>query len=180
MPVEQKYTLKAGSTSKLLLFYATDENGDGSTGLRPHLAGAAAAYIREGEPAAKPVPLGAGRLGEWSSGGLAEVDPVLMPGVYQFGAPDEMLAEGSTRVLLQLRFAGARIRPIEVSLVRFDPQDAERMGVWSLANDKRHEFLRRALPRLTEMELELGERAEGELRAKLNTSTGAQDPCATS
>lgn len=173
MPVEQKHTVKAGSTSKLLLFYATAENGEGMTGLRHDTPGAGAAYIREGELAAKRVPLGAGSAGEWSPGGLAEVDPELMPGVYQFCAPDEMLAEGSTRVLLQLRFPGAHVRPIEVSLVRYDPQDSERMGVWSLASDKRHEFLRRALPRFTEMELKLGEQVERELRAKLGTATGA-------
>ena len=47
-------------------------------------------------------------------------------------------------------------------------QDAERIGVWSLAGHKRHEFLLQALPRFTEMELALGEQAEKELKAKLN------------
>lgn len=173
MPMEQTNTMKAGSASQLLLFYATGETGQSKTGLRHDTPGAIAAYIREGELAAKRVPLSTGHLGQWSPGGLTEVDPELMPGVYQFGAPDEMLAEGATRVLLQLRFPGVHIGPIEVSLVRYDPQDSERMGVWSLASDKRHEFLRRALPRFTEMELKLGEKIEGELREKLGTATGA-------
>ena len=78
-----------------------------------------------------------------------------------------MLAQGSTRALLLLRFPGAKIVPIEISLVAYDPQDSERIGVTSLANDQRHKFLRRALPRLTEMDLALGEQAEGELRRAL-------------
>lgn len=174
MPVEHHHTIKAGTSSKLLLFFAAgaESAAAGRRGLKHDTPGAVAAYIREGEAAARPVQLVAGRLGHWSSGSLAEVDADLMPGVYQFGAPDALLAEGSTRALLMVRFPGARIRPIEISLVAYDPQDSERIGVWSLASDKRHEFLRRAMPRLTEMELALGEQAEGELLRRLNERKG--------
>ena len=110
-----------------------------------------------------------GRVGEWGSGALAEVDPRLLPGVYQFGAPDEMVAEGCARAVLLIRFPDAVIKPVEIHLVAYDPQDSERMGVWSLAGHKRHEFLRQALPRFTEMELALGKEAEKELAAKLST-----------
>ena len=99
---------------------------------------------------------------------MAEVDPELLPGLYQFGAPDEMLAEGSARAVLLIRFPDTVIKPVEINLVAYDPQDAERIGVWSLAGHKRHEFLRQALPRFTEMELALGEQAEKELAAKLS------------
>jgi hypothetical protein len=136
--------------------------------LATEIAGATAAYAREGEPAVHRVDLSEGRLGEWSAGSFAEADADLMPGVYQFALPDEMIAEGSTRAMLCLRFEGALIPPVEISLVAFDPQDAERIGVWGLANHKRHEFLRRALPRLTEMEYELGEQAESALREQLS------------
>jgi hypothetical protein len=167
MPVEHHNTVRAGTTAKLLLIFVDGGGGLGKTGLTHRSPGASAAYIREGEAAVRRVPLSPGRLGEWAPGGLVEVDAELMPGVYQVGVPDEMLAPGSTRAMLQLLFDGARVRPIEVSLVAYDPQDAERIGVWSLANDKRHEFLRRALPRFTEMELALGAQVEGELREKL-------------
>ena len=110
-----------------------------------------------------------GRVGEWGSGAFAEVDSELLPGVYQFGAPDEMIAEGSARAVLLIRFPETVVIPVEINLVAYDPQDAERIGVWSLAGHKRHEFLRQALPRFTEMELALGEQAEKELKAKLNT-----------
>lgn len=169
MPVQHNYTMKAGTKSKLLLFYAMSaETTSGKTGLAGNLSAASAAYIREGDPAARRVSIVQGRVGEWGSGAWAEVDPELLPGVYQFGAPDEMLAEGSARVVLLIRFPETVIKPVEINLVAYDPQDAERIGVWSLAGHKRHEFLRQALPRFTEMELALGEEAEKELAAKLN------------
>jgi hypothetical protein len=168
MPVQHPQTIKAGTTSKLLFVYAEDAagRGTGRTGLAHDTPGAAVCYVREGAPAAAAVRLVPGRLGEWAEGGFAEVDAELLPGVYQLGAPDAMLAEGSAWVLLLPRFPGAVIRPVEIQLVAYDPQDAERIGVWSLASSKRHEFLRRALPRLTEKELALGEQAEKELRAR--------------
>lgn len=171
MPVEHVHTIKAGATGQLLFMYAADEREPhiAKTGLTRSIANATAAFVREGESTVHRVSLNAAKLGEWSSGSFAEVDPVLMPGVYQFGAPDEMLMSGSTRAMLCIRCPGAVIAPTTVSLVAFDPQDSERIGVWGLANSKRHEFLRRALPRLTEMELALGEQAEGALRAQLAT-----------
>ena len=104
---------------------------------------------------------------------LDEVDPELLPGLYQFGPPDEMLAEGSARAVLLIRFPDTVIKPVEINLVAYDPQDAERIGVWSLAGHKRHEFLRQALPRFTEMELAMGEQTEKELAAKLSAEKGS-------
>jgi hypothetical protein len=174
MPVQHNYTMKAGTTSKLLLIYATSTEGtSGKTGLAGNLSAATAAYIREGDLAAHQVSIVTGRVGEWRSGALAEVDPKLLPGVYQFGAPDEMVAEGSARAVLLIRFPETVIKPVEISLVAYDPQDAERIGVWSLAGHKRHEFLRQALPRFTEMELALGEEVEKELAAKLGAKKGS-------
>jgi hypothetical protein len=169
MPVEHQHTIKAGTTEQVLLFYAAalDGSAGGMRGLRHDTPGASGGYIRAGASSAVRVPLVAGRLGAWAPGALAEVERELMPGVYQLGAPDEMLAEGSTRAVLSLRFPGASITPIEISLVAYDPQDSERIGVSGLANHKRHEFLRQALPKFTEMELALGEQREKALREKL-------------
>lgn len=170
MPVQHNYTMKAGTTSKLLLVYATAvESTSGKTGLVKNLSAATAAYVREGDATAHRIPIAPGRVGEWASGTFAEVDPDLLPGLYQFGAPDEMIAEGSARAVLLIRFPEVVIKPVEINLVAYDPQDSERIGVWSLAGHKRHEFLRQALPRFTEMELELGEQAEKELAAKLHS-----------
>jgi hypothetical protein len=169
MPVQHAYTMNAGTKSKLLLVYATSADGtSGKTALARNLSAGSAAYIREGDSAARNVPIVEGRVGEWGAGAFTEVDAELLPGVYQFGAPDEMLAEGSARAVLLIRFPDTVIKPVETNLVAYDPQDAERIGVWSLAGHKRHEFLRQALPRFTEMELALGEQAEKELAARLN------------
>ena len=169
MPVQHAYTMKAGTKSKLLLVYATSARGtSGKTGLARNLSAGGAAYIREGDSAARNISIVEGRVGKWGAGAFAEVDPELLPGVYQFGAPDEMIAEGSARAVLLIRFPDTVIKPIEINLVAYDPQDSERIGVWSLAGHKRHEFLRQALPRFTEMELALGEQVEKELKGKLN------------
>jgi hypothetical protein len=174
MPVQHAYTMKAGTKSKLLLVYATEAEGtSGKTGLAKNLSAGSAAFVREGDSAASQVPIVQGRVGEWGSGALAEVDPELLPGVYQFGAPDDMIDEGSARAVLLIRFPETVIKPVEINLVAYDPQDAERIGVWSLAGHKRHEFLRQALPRFTEMELALGEEAEKELKTKISTEKGS-------
>jgi hypothetical protein len=174
MPVQHNYTMKAGTKSKLLLVYATSADGtSGKTGLTKDLSAGSAAYIREGDSTAHRLPIVEGRVGEWGSGAMAEVDRELLPGVYQFGAPDEMVAEGSARAVLLIRFPETVIKPIEINLVAYDPQDPERIGVWSLAGHKRHEFLRQALPRFTEMELAMGEQAEKELAAKISPEKGS-------
>lgn len=173
MPVEHQHTIRAGTTRKQLFFFASDASAPSNAkrGLSSQIEQAVVAFVRDGEANVHRVPLTPGRVGDWSPGSFAEVDADLMPGVYQIGAPDEMLATGSANAMLCVRFPGASITPIEVSLVAYDPQDGERIGVWGLANHKRHEFLRRALPRLTEMELALGEQVETTLRDRLARSS---------
>jgi len=109
------------------------------------------------------IELATATVGSWSSGGLTEIDAELMPGVYQLGVPDEMLAGGSTRAILVLRFPDAEVEPVEVDLVAYDPQDPSCIGMGQLSDERRHQFLRTALPRLTEMEYELGRQAEQDL-----------------
>src|SRR6059036_563313 len=133
-------TVRAGSRSRLLHVHARAMDGSGPrTGLTAGSPGARAAYIREGEPGAVEVPLSPGAVGEWSSGGFVEVDAELLPGVYQFGAPDELLASGSARALLLLRFEGAVVDPVDVDLVAFDPQDTVRLGLTALGPEARVE-----------------------------------------
>jgi hypothetical protein len=168
MPVHSPHTIKAGTTSKLLLMYARDERegAKGKTGLTADTPGAVAGYIREGEGSSR-MDLVSGQVGRWNPGGFAEVDPDLVPGVYQFGLPDQALAPGSTHVLVVLRFPGATVDPVEIELVAYDPQDVGCIGMAQLQDRKRHEFLRRALPRMTEQELALGAEVEGQLTARL-------------
>lgn len=149
------YALKKGTTSKILLVYALDASGmrSGKTGLSAGTAEASAAYIREGEAQVRRITLVEGKLGEHQAGSFVEVDSNLLPGVYQFGVPDEMLAAGAETVTLMLKFPGAVLEPISIHLVAYDPQDAERLGMTALGPEGRLNALRGAFPRLTEKEL---------------------------
>jgi hypothetical protein len=148
------YTLQKGTRSKILLVYALDATDmrSGKSGLSSRAADASAAYIREGEAIVRRTPLVEGKLGEHRAGSFAEVDSKLLPGVYQFGVPDEMLAVGAETVTLMLKFPGAVIEPISIHLVAYDPQDAERLGMTALGPEGRINALRGAFPRLTENE----------------------------
>lgn len=153
MPVHA-YTVKAGTTGKLFLVQARNaSDGAPMSGLAYDQQGAKAGYVREGDRG-RPIALAPGEVGAWSPGGFVEVDPELLPGVYQFGAPDEMLAPGSTRAVLVLQFPGGVIDPVEVDLVAFDPQDSVRLGMTALSPEARVEALRGAFPRLAAKEIE--------------------------
>ena len=143
-------TVKKGTTAKLLLLYARDpaDRRTGKTGLRHDAPGVSAAYVREEESQARSIPLTQGTLGVHQAGGFAEVDPDLMPGVYQFGVPDELLAGDADTAMLLLRFPGAVVDPVEINLVAYDPQDEERLGMTAIGRDGRIAALRGAFPRL--------------------------------
>ena len=148
------YTLQKGTRSKILLVYALDATDmrSGKTGLNSRTADSGAAYIREGEAIVRRTPLVEGKLGEHRAGSFVEVDSKLLPGAYQFGVPDEMLAAGAETVTLMLKFPGAVIEPISIHLVAYDPQDSERLGMTALGPEGRINALRGAFPRLTENE----------------------------
>ena len=149
------YALKRGSTAKILLVYALDaaDMRSGKTNLSPQTPDSSAAYIREGEAQIARIPIIEGKVGEYRAGSFVEVDSKLLPGVYQFGVPDEMLAPGAETVTLMLKFPGAVIEPISIHLVAYDPQDADRLGMTALGPEGRRAALRGAFPRLTEKEL---------------------------
>lgn len=149
-------TVKKGAVSKLLLVYARDphDGRSGIRGLRHDSPGASAGYVREGEPRARRIGLAPGTPGEYRAGSFVEVDPELLPGVYQLGVPDEVLAENADTAVLVLRFAGALIDPVEINLVAYDPQDGERLGMAAIGRAGRIAALRGAFPRLAARELE--------------------------
>jgi hypothetical protein len=148
------YTLQKGTTSKMLLVHALDTSDmrTGKTGLSSQTRGSTAAHIREGEARVRQIPLVEGKLGEHQAGSIVEIESKLLPGVYQFGVPNEMLAAGAETVTLMLRFPGAVVEPISIHLVAYDPQDSERLGMTALGPEGRINALRGAFPRLTENE----------------------------
>jgi hypothetical protein len=149
------YVLKKGTTSRTILIEARDgtRSRTSVTGLSHDTSGASAAFIREGESDVQRISIVPGILGEYEPGGFVEVDPVLMPGIYQLGVPDAAFAPGADSVLLVVSFPGARIDPIEISLVAYDPQDEQRLGMSALGPEGRIAALRGAFPRLTAREL---------------------------
>lgn len=162
MPTHTSYTIKRGSSGRSLFIYAYDSHGLGVTGLDTDSPGAAAAFVREGEPA-RTLPLEH----------LTEVDSALMPGVYNLPIPSDVLAEGSPHAVVQVLFSGAHVNPIDVELVGYDPLDGKCIGMAQLQDKERHEFLRRALPNLTEMEFEAGLDREKQLSDFLAERGGA-------
>lgn len=152
MPVHSSYTIQWGSTGRSLLFIARDDSGQGVSGLRASSPGAKAAYVRENE-AAVALPLHS----------LTEVDPELVPGVYRLDLPAGVVAAGSPHVMVWIGFDEARVVPVDIELVAYDPTDPACIGMGQLQDHKRHEFLRRALPNLTEMEFEAGMNREKKL-----------------
>lgn len=139
----------------MLLVYALDSSDmrSGKTGLNSSIPDSSAGYIREGEAQGHRTRLVEGKLGEHRAGSLVEVDSILLPGVYQYGVPDEMLAAGAETVTLVLKFPGAVVEPISIHLVAYDPQDSDRLGMSALGPEGRRAALRGAFPRLTAKEL---------------------------
>jgi len=162
MPVHSSYTIRGGSTGRSVLFLALDADGRPARGLGWESPGAAGAYVREGQPAH------AMALEQ-----LSEIDPDLMPGVYRLPLPDEVVAEDSPHALILVRFGAATVDPIDIELVAYDPLDERCIGMAQLQDRTRHEFLRRALPNMTEMEFEAGMDSEKQLSDFLAERGGA-------
>lgn len=152
MPAHSSYTIHEGSSGRSVFIFARGTDGSGVTGLHAGSSGASAAYVREGEPAAR-----------LSLEHLREVDPILMPGVYLLAMPEEVMAVGSPHAMVRLLFFDAVVDPIDLELVAYDPLDSKCIGMAQLQDKERHEFLRRALPNLTEMEFEAGMDGEKQL-----------------
>src|SRR5262249_19222913 len=100
------YALKKGTTSKILLVYALDaaDMQSGKMGLKSGTPDSSAAYIREREAQVRRIPLSDGKIGEHRAGSFVEIDSKLLPGVYQFGVPDEMICAGAETATLRLEF----------------------------------------------------------------------------
>lgn len=156
------HTIKRGTTSKRMLLLAVDaqDGRTGKTGLRHDSPGATAAFVREGE-AARSFALSEGVMGAYQTGSFVEVDAARMPGVYQLGVPDEVLAEGAESAVLMVRFEGAFVAPAVIALVAYDTQDAQRLGMSALGPEGRVNALRGAFPRLTAQEQTLTEALKG-------------------
>lgn len=150
------YVFRRGTTARSILVEALDGARPGAplTGLSHLTPGASAAFLRDGASSVERIPLAAGTLGRYVSGGFVEVDPALMPGIYQLGLPDAAMAAGAESVVLLVTCPGAHVDPTEITLVAYDPQDESRLGMTALGPEGRIAALRGAFPRLTARELD--------------------------
>jgi hypothetical protein len=161
MPSSPHLVIRAGSRGRRAYVFARDAGTGalGVRGLRYDSLGARAGYLRSGSAEVRRIALRPGHADRHVPGGFREVDAGLLPGVYEIGLPDEVLAGGAPRVIVSIQAPGATIEPVMISLVAYDPREPERLGMASLEWPARWRFLRRGLPKLTSMELALrGER----------------------
>lgn len=135
-----KQQLKVATVSKRLVIFAQDSSstvGAGLSGLTNATSGLVWYYWREDTGNANGVavtPASATR-GTWTSGGFKEIDATNLPGYYEIGVPDAVLASGATWAVMMIRGA-ANLLPlaIEIQLVAFDPTDSTRLGLSALPN----------------------------------------------
>lgn len=133
-----KLNIKKATTSKLIEVFISDSSsttGSGLTGLVYNSSSLTAYYMRNGASSAVSITLVTMTLGTWVSGGFVEVDAVNMPGVYQVGLPNAIIALGVDSVVLHFKGAtNMAPLPLELQLVSYDPNDAIRMGLTALPN----------------------------------------------
>lgn len=105
----QKFTIKKGTTSKILLIDIYDSSsttGARLAGLVYNSAGLTAYYNREGAAgAATAITLATATKGTWATGGFIAIDATNMPGHYELHIPDAALATGANSVLVELKGA---------------------------------------------------------------------------
>lgn len=133
-----KLQIKKGVTSKLLRVFIQDSSvttGAGLTGLLYNSAGLTAYYIREGAATATAITLATMTVGTWATGGFKEVDATNMPGLYEIGIPNAVIASGADSVVVLLKGA-ANMVPValEIQLIGVDLNDAVRLGMTALPN----------------------------------------------
>lgn len=115
-----KLIIPQGTTSKLIRVFiptTASSNGAGLTGLAHNSSGLKLYYIREGASSATQITLVTMTVGTWTSSGFKEIDATNMPGWYEIGLPDAVLAAGANSVALCLcGAANMPVVPIEIQL----------------------------------------------------------------
>jgi len=138
MQQTHQLTVAKGTTSKKIRIFIGDSSvttGAGKTGLVYNTASLAAYYMRDGDASPTAITLATASVGTWTTGGFVEVSSGNMPGVYELGIPNAVLASGANNAEIMLKGA-ANMSPviIAIDLVSYDPNDSVRAGLTSLPN----------------------------------------------
>lgn len=113
--------VKKGTTSRRMRVWIADaskSDGRGLTGLAWNSSGLAWYYLRDGDSNETQVTLASASLGTWTSGGFVEVDATNMPGWYEIGIPNAVLASGAAEAEMLLHGAANMVpTPVKILLV---------------------------------------------------------------
>jgi hypothetical protein len=130
----QQYSFHKGTTSQLIEVFiqdATATDGAGLTGLVYNSAGLSAYYRRRGSAGGGVViSLVNATLGTWTSGGFKEIDATNLPGWYEIGLPNALLASGALSGILSLKGA-VNMVPIN-AIIDLDALDTVKLGATGL------------------------------------------------
>jgi hypothetical protein len=134
-----KLLVKKGTTSKTALVFIQDSSsttGAGLTSLAFGSSGLTWYYYREGAgTGATQVTLATQTIGTWATGGFIELDATDMPGWYEIGIPNAVLASGADFVGMVLKGATNMAQlNIEIQLTDVDLSDGVRAGLTALPN----------------------------------------------
>ena len=118
--MRHSFRINKGTTSKRLSVFVQDSSvttGVGLTGLTSASAGLKWYYHREdaGNVNATAVTIVAGTRGTYLLGGFIEKDATNMPGFYEIGIPDAVLATGSKWVMMEL-FGATNMSPVVIEI----------------------------------------------------------------
>ena len=133
-----KQIIKKGTTSKRMAIFIADSSsttGAGLTGLAYNSGSLTWYYWREdtGNSGGVSVTLATATRGTFTSGGFKEIDATNLPGWYEIGIPDAVLASGAYWAIMELKGA-TNMAPvlIEIQLVTYDPTDGN-LGLTGLS-----------------------------------------------
>lgn len=118
-----KLKILPGETSRTIRIFISDSSstaGAGLTGLAYGTVNLDCYYIREGESEETEISLVTAVVGTWASGGFKEINATNMPGWYEFGIPDALLAVGAEDVAIHLKGA-TNMAPLPIE-IQFDIQ----------------------------------------------------------
>jgi hypothetical protein len=137
-----KQQIKAGTTSKRMVIFIQDvskNTGEGITGLSSSSPGLSWGYWREdaGNAGGTPITVASATRGTFTSGGFVEIDSSTLPGFYEIGIPNAVLASTNSATWAVCQLQGAlnmAAISIEFQLVYYDPNDSTRLGLSAIPN----------------------------------------------
>lgn len=120
-----KQSVGVGVTNRIEYINIIDSlssTGLGKTGIAYNTSGLSGHYVRSAGSATSISFVPQTANGAWASGGFAEVDSTLMPGIYRVDLPNAIFSSGSDKAIVMIRGAANTVPvTLEYQLVGSDP-----------------------------------------------------------